>query len=50
VNIFPCNHIMATVGNKVEALNYLAEIAGIRPIILGEDEKKREIPVWERIK
>jgi L-fucose isomerase len=50
VNIFPCNHILAVAGDKVEILNYLAEIAGIKSIILGDEGKKREVPVWERLK
>jgi len=33
----------------VEALTYLAEIAGIKPVVLGEDGKKRQIPLWEKI-
>jgi len=50
INVFPCNHVLAVEGDKVEALTYLAEIAGIKPIILGEDGKKRQTPVWEIVK
>ncbi|MFQ6065679.1 MAG: L-fucose/L-arabinose isomerase family protein [bacterium] len=50
VNIFPSNHILAVVGDKVEILSYLAEISGIKSIILGEEGKRRESPVWESLK
>lgn len=47
LNVFPCNHVMGVAGDKVEALNYLCEIAGITPIILGSRGKKRLQPLWE---
>jgi L-fucose isomerase len=49
INVFPSNHILAVEGNRLEALNYLAEITGIKSIILGEEGKNRQAPVWERI-
>jgi len=49
INVFPSNHILAVEGNRLEALNYLAEITGIKSIILGEEGKSRQAPVWERI-
>ena len=49
VDLFPCNHILAVSGDRVEALVYLAEIAGIKPIILGKTKEERIIPIWERI-
>lgn len=49
LTIFPCNHILGVANNHLRALNYLCEIAGIDPIILGSDAKKRVPPVWERV-
>ncbi len=48
VDIFPCNHIMAVAGNRIDSLCYLAEIAGIKIIVLGEERKERK-PLWERL-
>ena len=47
--VFPCNHILAIPGNKVRALNYLCEITGISPIIIGKQGKNRLLPVWELV-
>lgn len=47
---FPCNHILAVEGNRVQALNYLCEISGITPVILGNEGAKRAAPIWERVK
>ena len=49
INIFPCNHILAVQGDWLDALNYLAEISGIKSIILGKEKQNRQIPVWERV-
>ncbi len=49
LQVFPCNHIIAVPGDRVRILNYLCEIAGITPIILGSKGKKRMPAVWERI-
>jgi len=49
INVFPSNHIVAVEGNHLESLNYLAEIVGIKSMILGEEGKKRRVPVWERV-
>lgn len=49
INLFPSNHILAVEGNRLEALNYLAEITGIKSVILGDEGKSRQAPVWERI-
>ena len=46
---FPCNHILAVEGDYVDALNYLCEISGIAPVILGPRGKERALPIWERI-
>ena len=48
-NVFPCNHVLGICGNRVRSLNYLCEIAGIRPIILGPEGKERVRPIWERV-
>jgi len=49
ISIFPCNHILAVIGNRVRALTYFCEMAGIDPIILGAEAKKRIPPIWERL-
>lgn len=49
VNLFPCNHILGVEGNHVRVLNYLCEVAGITPVILGPAGKERSIPIWERV-
>jgi len=49
VSVFPCNHILAVLGDKVRALTYLCEIAGIKPIVLGPAGKERIPPIWERV-
>lgn len=50
VDIFPCNHIMAVAGNHLSTLRYLAQIAGIKLIVLGEKKTEQTTPLWERIK
>jgi L-fucose/D-arabinose isomerase len=50
LSVFPCNHIQGVPGNLVRPLNYLCEITGITPVILGQDGKDRIPPIWERIK
>ncbi|NLK09286.1 MAG: hypothetical protein GX316_11415 [Firmicutes bacterium] len=47
LNVFPCNHVLGTPGDQVDALNYLCEIAGITPVILGSRGKTRLQPLWE---
>jgi L-fucose/D-arabinose isomerase len=49
LTVFPCNHVLGVIGDKVQALNYLCEISGIKPIILGEDGANRVTPIWERM-
>jgi len=46
---FPCNHIIAVDGDRLRSLVYLAEIAGIQPVVLGEAAKRRVAPIWERV-
>ncbi len=50
LSVFPCNHVLGMIGDKVQALNYACEITGIVPVILGPEGKKRIAPVWERVK
>jgi L-fucose isomerase len=47
VDVFPCNHILATAGDAVGPLVRLAEIAGIPPVVLGPRGRRR--PIWERL-
>ena len=49
IDLFPCNHILAVPGDHINELVYLCEIAGVKPVILGEDAKKRQKPIWERV-
>jgi len=48
--VFPCNHVQGTVGDQVQALTYLCEIAGITPVVLGPEGAARSIPIWERVR
>ena len=45
VDLFPCNHLLATPGDAVGRLVQLAEIAGIPPVVLGP--RGRRTPIWE---
>jgi len=49
VSVFPCNHVLGVEGDRVRALTYLCEIAGVTPVILGPAGKERTIPIWERV-
>ena len=44
--VFPCNHILATPGDRLRSLIQVAEIAGIPAVVLGEGSRA---PIWERI-
>jgi len=46
---FPCNHVLGVAGNYVRPLTWLCEIAGIAPVVLGEDGRSRIAPIWERV-
>jgi L-fucose isomerase len=50
LSTFPCNHVMGTVGDRVRALTYLCEIAGITPIVLGPEGADRLPPIWELVR
>jgi L-fucose isomerase len=45
--VFPCNHILATPGDRVRPLVQAAEIAGIPSLLLGEGSRQ---PIWERVR
>jgi len=47
--LFPCNHVLGVPGDHVAALNYLCEITGIAPVILGDAGAARIPPIWERV-
>ena len=47
--VFPCNHMLGVAGDYLRPLTYLCEIAGITPVILGEDGRSRIAPIWERV-
>ncbi|MFQ6133457.1 MAG: hypothetical protein ACE5R4_15550, partial [Armatimonadota bacterium] len=49
LSAFPCNHVLGVAGNVLRPLVYLCEIAGITPVVLGEDGKDRIPPIWERV-
>ncbi|MFW6189325.1 MAG: L-fucose/L-arabinose isomerase family protein [Planctomycetota bacterium] len=46
LNVFPCNHVQGVPGDRVRSLTMLAEMAGIKPLVLGRD---RLPPVWEMV-
>jgi L-fucose/D-arabinose isomerase len=45
--VFPCNHILATPGDRLRPLVQAAEIAGVPAIVLGEGSRQ---PIWERVR
>lgn len=47
--LFPCNHILAVQGDRVQSLIWACEIAGIVPIVLGPAGQARVKPLWERL-
>jgi len=49
LQVFPCNHILGVSGDKVRTLNYLCEITGIVPVIVGKKGEERLLPIWERV-
>ena len=46
---FPCNHVLGVAGDYVSSLTTLCEIAGIAPVVLGDDGASRISPIWERV-
>ena len=49
LNAFPCNHVQAVPGDRVDALATLCEIAGIQPVVLGPAAAERPRPIWELV-
>ena len=49
LSVFPCNHVLGVAGNYVRPLTWLCEIAGIAPVVLGDDGRARIAPIWERV-
>ena len=47
--LFPSNHILAVSGNHLRKLEYLCELSGVEPVILGPESNKRIPPIWEKI-
>ena len=50
IRVFPCNHLLGVAGDRVRSLVYLCEMAGIEPIVLGSESKRRIPPIWERVR
>jgi len=50
INVFPANHIHGIPGNHVKKLVHFCRIAGVKPIVLGEDKEKFQKPLWEQVK
>ena len=50
ISVFPCNHVLGVEGDRVQALVYLCEIAGIQSVVLGKSAKGFYPPIWERVK
>ncbi len=48
--LFPSNHVLGTVGDRVGSLVYLCEIAGITPVVLGPEGQERQPPIWELVR
>ena len=49
LSVFPCNHVLGIAGDCLRPLVNLCEIAGIAPVVLGDDGQRRVAPIWERV-
>lgn len=49
LSVFPCNHILAVQGDRVQSLIWACEIAGITPIVLGAAGRDYVPPLWQRL-
>jgi len=49
LSVFPSNHALGVPGDRVRALTYLCEMAGVVPVILGPQGRDRVRPIWERL-
>ena len=47
---FPANHMQGVLGDHTDRLVYACELAGIKPIVLGERGKEYRPPIWEVMK
>ncbi|HUZ81163.1 MAG TPA: hypothetical protein VMU73_02870 [Gaiellaceae bacterium] len=49
LTVFPSNHVLAVQGDRVRALTWACELAGITPVVLGSAADSRRVPLWERL-
>jgi L-fucose isomerase len=49
LSVFPSNHVLAVQGDRIRALTWACEMAGITPIVLGGAFSERVAPLWERL-
>lgn len=49
IEVFPCNHIHGIPGDHVKTLVQFCHIAGIKPIVVGEESKLVRRPLWEEV-
>jgi len=49
LNVFPCNHVQGVPGDRVRVLNYICEITGMQPVVLGQTGHGRTRPIWELV-
>lgn len=49
ISVFPSNHVLAVRGDRIRALTWACELAGITPILLGPAARERTPPLWERL-
>jgi len=49
IKLFPSNHILAVSGNHLRRIEYLCELSGVKPVILGPEANNRIPPIWEKI-
>jgi len=49
LTVFPSNHVLAVQGDRIRALTWACELAGITPVVLGAAGALRRSPLWERL-
>ncbi len=49
LDVFPSNHILAVPGDYTSELRCFCEMAGVKPIGLGESTGEKQKPIWERV-
>jgi L-fucose isomerase len=47
IKVFPCNHVIGIPDDRVNCLNFICEISGITPVVLGKSGAARARPIWE---